>query len=38
MTISEYAASLLKQMKVPIESMLKDISRKDQLEAFKKTT
>ena len=36
MTISDYAASLLKQMKVPIESMLKDNSRKDQLEAFAK--
>jgi hypothetical protein len=38
MTISDYAASLLKQMKVPIESILKDNSRKDQLEAFKKPT
>jgi len=38
LTISNYAATLCKQMKVPIENMFKDISRKDQLEAFKKPT
>jgi hypothetical protein len=36
MVISEYAASLLKQMKVPVESMLRDPSRKDELEIFDK--